>query len=319
MGTINKILLSLTVIVALAAVLMGSGVVPAAYSLIQNGGSPLTMRPTLNCSTGTTCTDDAAHNRTNITASGSSGLPIQANGTPVATATTLNFDNGSNTTVSCSNSSGTVTCTYNSSGGGGTTVTALPPYIELGSTLYTAYNMYAVTLPTSPTYLNSVSCSSSTTAANGDLVVSSTTNCWGGYTAATSIEGDFACIAVTNDANCGLWMWDSTNNHIWYLTVNNANSSGGPWLTNVEEYSYNGSGNPSFSSTLLTINVSQVPNHYKLSVSGGTITFALSVNGGVTFTTVYSTTGIGTISKAGFAVTVSSSTSGMDVYSLVIS
>jgi hypothetical protein len=44
---------------------------------------------------------------------------IEFNGTPVARGTTLNFTNGTNTTVSCSTTGAVTTCTYSASGGGG--------------------------------------------------------------------------------------------------------------------------------------------------------------------------------------------------------
>ena len=44
---------------------------------------------------------------------------IEANGTPVARGTTLNFANGTNTTVTCSTTGIVTTCTYSASGGGG--------------------------------------------------------------------------------------------------------------------------------------------------------------------------------------------------------
>jgi len=46
--------------------LMGSSVIPASYNLVQNAGSPLTRRSTLNCINGVTCADDGTNKVTTI-------------------------------------------------------------------------------------------------------------------------------------------------------------------------------------------------------------------------------------------------------------
>src|SRR5487761_2374170 len=58
-------------LLALSFLLPGSGVTSAAYNLIENAGTALTQRPTLNFVSGTTCVDNAGSNRTDCTTSGS--------------------------------------------------------------------------------------------------------------------------------------------------------------------------------------------------------------------------------------------------------
>jgi hypothetical protein len=55
-------------------VTIASSIGTAAYNLIENAGTPLTVRSTLNFSgSGITCTDDATHTRTNCVVSGGGG------------------------------------------------------------------------------------------------------------------------------------------------------------------------------------------------------------------------------------------------------
>lgn len=102
--------------VVLAAVLLtlagaswmwGSGIAIAAYNLIQQAGTPLVARTTINCSTGMTCSDDNVNKVTVMTATGSggsvtniatgcglSGGPITSTGTIIASFT-INAQTGS--------------------------------------------------------------------------------------------------------------------------------------------------------------------------------------------------------------------------------
>jgi hypothetical protein len=88
--------------------LWGSGIVQTAYNLVQQAGTPLTMRTTLNCSTGMSCSDDATNKVTVLTAVGSGGSV-----TSVATG--------------CGLSGGTITTT-------GTIVASLPTNAQTGTT-----------------------------------------------------------------------------------------------------------------------------------------------------------------------------------------
>jgi len=50
-----------------------SSISAAAYNLVQNSGTPLTLRTTINCSTGMSCSDDSVNKVTTFTAVGSGG------------------------------------------------------------------------------------------------------------------------------------------------------------------------------------------------------------------------------------------------------
>jgi hypothetical protein len=58
------------------------------------------------------------------------------------------------------------------------------------------------------------------------------------------------------------------------------------------------------------------PVHLKLSVSGGTMTAAMSLNGGKNFIPLTTQSGIGTISKGGFFIACAGC--GADLYSVVV-
>lgn len=198
----------------------------------------------------------------------------------------------------------------------GTTVTAAPPYVQIGTPFFVAYNMYQATKPTAPTYLNAVGCSTSTTGTNGDLLLTNTSplNCFGGYTGAASVEADFGYISQNNSgAAAGIWLWDSTNNNLytWKLVAN----SGGIMQLGLYRWSYNGSGNPSFSAILLVSGSATVPAHLKLSVSAGTLTASVSLNGGANLVALATVGSIGTISKGGFIL---DQIGILDLYSLVV-
>jgi hypothetical protein len=117
--TIAFIVSIMVLIAAVNLEVKGSGITQAAYYIIKNAGSMLTPRPVLNCSTGTTCTDDSVNNQTIITATPPGSLPIQSNGSAVGTATTFNLVPGSGISLTPSFSGGLASITINASGGGG--------------------------------------------------------------------------------------------------------------------------------------------------------------------------------------------------------
>jgi len=89
------LLLALPVLLLTVAIgLRGSGVTVAAYGLIENAGSALIQRPTMNFTSGCTPTDNAGANRTDINCS-SGGSPVahvfptatSSNGTAASTNT----------------------------------------------------------------------------------------------------------------------------------------------------------------------------------------------------------------------------------------
>lgn len=101
-----------------------------AISVIQNSGSALTVRPTLNFTAGG-CVDNPGSNRTDCTGGGGGGsLAIQSGGTVIGTQPNLNFIAGTGIVWSCANNTGSsrVDCTANL---GGTALTA--PQIQAGS------------------------------------------------------------------------------------------------------------------------------------------------------------------------------------------
>ena len=107
--------------VILTIALSGSGVTSAAYSTIQNAGSSVTQRPTMNFVSGCTPADNSGANRTDITCSGGSALNIGINGGGTSTPTTLQLQQGSGCTITSAGSS-TLTITIACGGGGGTSV-----------------------------------------------------------------------------------------------------------------------------------------------------------------------------------------------------
>lgn len=204
---------------------------------------------------------------------------------------------------------------YGVTGGAGGSFTAAPPYISDGTNFFVAYNMATATKPTAPTFLNGVGCSSTTTGANGDLILqnASTIVCFGGYTATTSVEADLKLLPSGGAVAGGVWIWDSTNNILYAWMLFPAGPSSAPSLT-LFTYTYNGTGNPGFSA-FTQVGATDTAAHIKASLSGTTLTFAASANGGGNFTPYLTVTGIGTISKAGIEM---DGQGALDVYSLVV-
>lgn len=75
-----------------------SGIMASAYNIVQNAGTPLTVRSTLNCSTGMACSDDAVNKVTVLTATGGGGAPsfpvtvtgtVNSGGVPYFSSTTV--------------------------------------------------------------------------------------------------------------------------------------------------------------------------------------------------------------------------------------
>jgi hypothetical protein len=208
---------------------------------------------------------------------------------------------------------------------GGTTVAAAPPYIELGSTFYSS-TFYAVTKPSStPTWINSVT-PTVTIGTNGDVVLNSSTSTgafWAETSGTTSVEAEFSCSGAqtTNSSGCAIFAYDSTNSHIWQFGINSTEGTSGGCQLQMNEWNYSGTGNPSFNTaTFGSGTLCQSIYHLKISKSSTTLTFAQSLNGGVTFVTITTQGGIGTLADLGYAIFVGSATepSIMDVLSLVV-
>lgn len=110
-------------VLILTIALSGSGVTSAAYNTIQNAGSSVTQRPTMNF-TGGGCTpsDDSGNNRTTVNCSGGgSALNIGINGGSTTTPTTLQLQEGTGCTITSAGTT-TLTITIACGGGGGTSV-----------------------------------------------------------------------------------------------------------------------------------------------------------------------------------------------------
>jgi len=196
----------------------------------------------------------------------------------------------------------TIACT-GCSGGGGSTVTPAPPYIEVGTTFYDS-DGYAVTKPpSSPSWVNSVTPATVTTGTNGNLILgaSNTTVYFQEETGSTSSEVTGRIFTSGGTAIMGPWVWDSTNNLIWTLNVYFSSSTGNAVGLQWNKYGYSGSGNPSFSassSAAFGANLVGSRVHLQLKKVSSTLDFNISLDGGATYQTIY-TQSVGTISDGG--------------------
>ena len=323
---------------------IGSGITQSAYNLIESSGSPLTMRTTINCGSGLTCVDNAGSNRTDISASGGGGgitaltQDVAASGSGSVAATVQGID----TVPLCSGyaptngqfleytTGGSPNPCYSSAAGGGSgTFSAASPYLYDGTTYYVAYNGYTATKPpASPSWINSVSPTNFATGGNGDSIISTTGVNWQTQSGTTSVEGDLRVASSqlhtgTHNSEAGIWMYDSTNSKIYDLVCNlPANNSSAPQVNaqilQVNVYTYLGSGDPSFSSTLANYDSPCATSHLKLSKSGSTLTISVSLDGGAVFTAL-TTQSVGTLAQGGYIV--ASSGTGLaiaDIFSLVV-
>ena len=190
-------------------------------------------------------------------------------------------------------------------------VTPAPPYVMLNGNYYLS-NWYQASRPSgSPTWLNGVAPSAAAAGTNGDYQFSGTGTYWSSLTATTSAEVLFTISgtltlnpASTGITGGGVWLWDSTNSIIWAFSQEQYASSivqdESSCNMEFQKFTYNGSGNPSFSST---VNAYASPCYelydFKLSVSGGTITASFSINGATIYYAL-ATGSVGTISKGGY-------------------
>lgn len=185
--------------------------------------------------------------------------------------------------------------------GGVSGVTSLPPYLELGTTLYIPTdNMSTATLPNLTGYTVIGSSSPTvTTAANGDVLLATTAGSVLWYADPTHIASIESVLSYSTNttgqsAVAGLFAYDSTNSRIQTCHSSPANG-----LVSYA-YTYSGSGTPSFSGTnFSSSNVLQSSFHLKLAISGGTLTCSFSLNGGVSYATWLSQS-IGTVAKIGY-------------------
>lgn len=199
-------------------------------------------------------------------------------------------------------------------GGGGTTVISAPPYITLGSNSYLAGDgMFQVTKPPasgSVVWVNSAAPSNVASGTNGNLILTTAhTNAeyWQELAGSTSAEcvmrGFNNSVPTFGNNSMGCWMWDSTNSKIYQLVLffGLNNSAAGTTTMCAQSYTYNGSGNPSSGANLQCMagvfGLSWV--HMKLIKSGTTLLFQVSLDGGSTYQTAYTQTGVGTLADGG--------------------
>ena len=252
---------------------------------------------------------------TGIQVSRSSGIATVAiDPTSIPTLSGTNAFTGNNTFQNITVSS----CTGCASGSVAA-VTAIPPYLSIGGTKYIAATMGLVTLPNFTSGWSWVGGSSPTiaNAPNGNVVFSGANTYWDLTPAATSVDSVFQCSYEPsgNNSTCGVALWDSTNNLIYAWTVVASPGNSPEYFLFASDWSYSGSGTPSY--------VGQVGSSYPTSTfavpdlkvvkAGTALNFQISQDGGQTYTTMTSQSGVGNISAAG--VTMNSAT--MNVLSLV--
>lgn len=200
----------------------------------------------------------------------------------------------------------------------GSGLTAAPPYLFDGSSSYyhAATGLLCTRPSGSPTYLSGTP-TAFTAGANGNALVDNHTGATSPIfvtiNGTTSAEVCLQFITTLTDnagtfAHAGVWLWDSTNNFIYlfYPSYAAASSNGGRVVWFFQKWTYNGSGNPTFSSTLNTLDVGYQGSsgwaHMKLVKASTSITAQVSMDGGATWYTVATATSIGTLSKGGYDV-----------------
>lgn len=197
-------------------------------------------------------------------------------------------------------------------GGGGTTVTAAAPYLSIAGTKYVAATMFPFTALFSGSFLDA-NTFTTTAATNGDVQSNFTpaglANAWYSTSATTSIEAEFRVGQGTSQGNfSGIWVCDSTNSLLWVLEI--IGTGGSAWQSFSASLAGCNAGTPgSFSSVQNTqgLNPSALA-HFKLSASGGILTFSVSLDGGTAFHTLR-TQSVGTITKAGIEMRSAGATS----------
>lgn len=334
------------------------GIITSVSSYSYTSGASQYLPPSGNDASGTSIvTTEAAAQSTVPSATTASNLAVSLSAAPGAgDSITVTFrDNGSSTSITCTVTgasaktcsdtthtaspsagdlvdylityTGTPASVYVSASlgfGGGSAITFAPPYLYNGTNYYVAATGYQATRPpSSPSWINGVAPSvSAASGPNGDYVAVTTDANWQTQTCTSSVEAEFAPLSASasNTQDFSIWIYDSTNSKIWeFLTTNNS-GSGLPGIPQIQlnQWSYSGSGNPSYTTTADKWNEPPLEAiaHFKISVSGGTATFAASTNGGGSFIT-FTTQSVGTISQCGFGVVgASSNPVSMDVYSL---
>lgn len=194
--------------------------------------------------------------------------------------------------------------------GGGTI--AAPPYLNAGGNFYiTADNMYLATLPIvsglgpsgvgSWTVLGTLTptIATSTNGAVNITQTSATGSFISAPTQTTSIEAVMNLTPNSASASAGIYFCDATNSRFYVLTL-----ILGAGVVGLDEITYTfncatPSGNPASASVQQSLAPGAGPYHFRGSVSGGTLTFSVSHDGGATFQALPTTYSVGTINKIG--------------------
>lgn len=202
-----------------------------------------------------------------------------------------------------------------SGSGGGTTVTAAPPYVTIGGISYDN-DFYAVTkASSSPSWLNSVTPASVSAATNGNIIVSTNANAnyWQTQTATTSVEvvgrgQTLVTSGTTSFPEWGAWLYDSTNGKIYLLAPGMVGATN-TYALCASIWTYSGTGNPAFSSNAACVigGGTGMSNyaHLKVVKVSSTVHYQISLDGGVTFTDI-ATQSAGTIAQGGYMISTSS-------------
>ena len=204
-------------------------------------------------------------------------------------------------------------------------ITIQSPYFKSNGFFYViGSGLLATKPPASPSWINSVAPSTITNGPNGDLLVYGASNTFQTQTATASVEAEMSCVNMVASGSagfvypCGVWLWDSTNGHIWnwHIGLSSNSDTAGSTALILDEYTYSGSGNPVNAATPAIYNYpgGSAPIHLKIAVVGGTLSLYASLNGGQALFPFGQTESVGTISKGGFFAGYSA----VDVYSLVV-
>lgn len=181
--------------------------------------------------------------------------------------------------------------------GGGVTVAT--PYVIIGGIQYVASTMWPFTTFFSGAFLDS-NTSSITSGANGSTLFTfapaGAANSWYAVAATTSIEAEFqAGPTVAGTVDVGIWVCDTTNGHVLSWEFQQGEFLSASWTL------ASCAGTPSSPTNVVAYPVlnESGPIHLKISKSGTSVFNQLSWDGGQTYTTFTTITGVGTIAKAG--------------------
>lgn len=201
---------------------------------------------------------------------------------------------------------------------GGTTVTAVAPYINIGGTKFVAATMFPFTAFFSGSFLDAVTCTL-TAGTNGSELFNcgiNNQNSFYSVSATTSIEAEITgSFTTANDLGAGntfmtngIWICDSTNNLLYTLEFVNTfttTATKTSWqVTQWSETACAGTPGTAVVKSQSTINGMTLPVlHMKMSKSAGNLSAQISMDGGQTFSSLaIGTIALGTIAKAGIVV-----------------